>query len=161
MPEPLPQVTLHTNKGAICLELAEDDAPNTVANFIHLAEKGYYDGLAFHRVIPDFMVQGGCPEGTGRGGPGYVIRDEFSPNLRHTRGVISMANAGPNTGGSQFFITHVPTPWLDGKHAIFGKVISGMEVVDAIQVGDKITRVTVDRKRDHVYKAETLGSRGR
>jgi len=161
MPEPLPQVTLHTEKGDIVLELAEDDAPNTVANFISLAEKGFYDGLTFHRVIADFMIQGGCPEGTGTGGPGYVIADEFSAKLKHTRGVISMANAGPNTGGSQFFITHVPTPWLDGKHAVFGKVISGMEVVDAIQVGDKITRVTVDRKRNHVYKPETLGPRGR
>jgi len=161
MSEPLPQVTLHTEKGDICLELAEDDAPNTVANFISLAEKGFYDGLTFHRVIADFMVQAGCPEGTGRGGPGYVIADEFSPNLKHTRGVISMANAGPNTGGSQFFITHVPTPWLDGKHAVFGHVTSGMEVVDAIQQGDKITRVTVDRMRDHPYKPQTLGPRGR
>jgi len=157
MPEPLPQVTIHTEKGDIVLELAEDDAPNTVANFISLAEKGFYDGLTFHRVIADFMIQGGCPEGTGRGGPGYVIADEFSPNLKHTRGVISMANAGPNTGGSQFFITHVPTPWLDGKHAVFGHVTSGMEVVDAIQQGDKITRVTVDRKRHHAYKPQTLG----
>jgi len=151
--EPLPQVTLQTEKGAIVLELAEDDAPNTVANFIGLAEKGYYDGLVFHRVIPDFMIQGGCPDGDGRGGPGYVIADEISPNLRHTRGVISMANAGPNTGGSQFFITHVPCTHLDGKHAIFGKVTSGMEVVDTIRKGDKITKVTVDRKRNHAYKA--------
>ena len=151
--EPLPQVTLQTEKGAIVLELAEDDAPNTVANFIGLAEKGYYDGLVFHRVIPDFMIQGGCPDGDGRGGPGYVIADEISPNLRHTRGVISMANAGPNTGGSQFFITHVPCPHLDGKHAIFGKVTSGMEVVDTIRKGDEITKVTVDRKRNHEYKA--------
>ena len=149
---PLPQVTLQTEKGAIVLELAEDDAPNTVANFISLAEKGYYDGLVFHRVIPDFMIQGGCPDGDGRGGPGYVIADEISPNLRHTRGAISMANAGPNTGGSQFFITHVPCTHLDGKHAIFGKVTSGMEVVDTIRKGDKMTKVTVDRKRNHAYK---------
>ena len=152
MAEPLPQVTIQTEKGAIVLELAEDEAPNTVANFINLAEKGYYDGLVFHRVLPDFMIQGGCPNGDGRGGPGYVIADELSPRLRHTRGVISMANAGPNTGGSQFFITHVPCPHLDGKHAIFGNVTSGMDVVDAIQKGDKITKVTVDRKRDHEYK---------
>jgi len=152
MAEPLPQVTLQTTKGAIVLELAEDEAPNTVANFINLAEKGYYDGLTFHRVIPDFMIQGGCPDGDGRGGPGYVIADELSPRLRHTRGVISMANAGPNTGGSQFFITHVPCGHLDGKHAIFGNVTSGMDVVDAIQKGDKITKVTVDRKRGHAYK---------
>jgi len=150
--EPLPQVTFQTDKGNIVLELAEDDAPNTVANFISLAEKGFYDGLAFHRVIPDFMIQGGCPLGTGTGGPGYVIADECGPRLRHTRGVISMANAGPNTGGSQFFITHVPCPHLDGKHAIFGKVTSGMEVVDKIQKGDKIIKVTVDRKRNHPYK---------
>jgi len=152
MAEPLPQVTLQTSKGNIVLELTEDETPNTVANFISLAEKGFYDGVAFHRVIPDFMVQGGCPLGTGTGGPGYVIADEFSPRLRHTRGVISMANAGPNTGGSQFFITHVPCPHLDGKHAVFGKVTSGMEVVDKIQKGDKIIKVAVDRKRSHPYK---------
>jgi peptidyl-prolyl cis-trans isomerase B (cyclophilin B) len=156
MPEPLPQVTFQTSKGNIVLELAEDDAPNTVANFISLAEKGFYDGLTFHRVIADFMIQGGCPQGTGTGGPGYVIADEFSPRLRHTRGVISMANAGPNTGGSQFFITHVPCPHLDGKHAVFGRVTSGLEVVDAIQKGDKILKVTVDRKRNHPYKPVVL-----
>jgi len=156
MAEPNPQVTIHTEKGDIVLELFEDEAPNTVANFVHLAEKGYYDGLTFHRVIDDFMIQGGCPEGTGRGGPGYVIADELSRNLRHERGVISMANAGPNTGGSQFFITHVPCPHLDGKHAVFGKVVEGMDVVDAIERGDKMTRVTVDRKRDHEYKPEIL-----
>jgi peptidyl-prolyl cis-trans isomerase B (cyclophilin B) len=151
MAEPLPQVTMETTKGKIVLELAEDDAPNTVANFINLAEKGYFDGLTFHRVMPNFMIQGGDPTATGTGGPGYVIKDEFSPRLKHARGVISMANAGPNTGGSQFFITHVVTEWLDGKHAIFGRVTSGMEAVDAIQVGDKILKVTVDRKRNHEY----------
>jgi len=156
MAEPLPQVTIQTTKGNIVLELAEDDAPNTVANFISLAEKGYYDGLLFHRVIPNFMIQGGDPTGTGRGGPGYAIADEFSPRLKHARGVISMANAGPNTGGSQFFITHVPTPHLDGKHAIFGKVISGLEVVDAIQQGDKMIKVTVDRKRNHPYQPQVM-----
>jgi peptidyl-prolyl cis-trans isomerase B (cyclophilin B) len=149
--EPLPQVTIQTNKGNIVLELAEDDAPNTVANFISLAEKGFYDGGTFHRVIPNFMIQGGDPTGTGRGGPGYVIADECSPRLRHERGVISMANAGPNSGGSQFFITHVATSWLDGKHAIFGKVTSGLEVVDAIRQGDKMIKVSVDRKRSHAY----------
>jgi cyclophilin family peptidyl-prolyl cis-trans isomerase len=154
MAEPLPQVTIQTNKGNIVLELAEDDAPNTVANFISLAEKGYYDGLLFHRVIANFMIQGGDPKGTGSGGPGYVIADEFSPKLHHTRGVISMANAGPNTGGSQFFITHVATPHLDGKHAVFGKVTSGMEVVDAIQQGDKMIKVAVDRKRNHPYQPQ-------
>jgi peptidyl-prolyl cis-trans isomerase B (cyclophilin B) len=156
MAEPLPQVTLETSKGTIVLELAEDDAPNTVANFISLAEKGFYNGLTFHRVIPDFMIQGGCPKGDGTGGPGYVIADEFSPRLKHARGVISMANAGPNSGGSQFFITHVETPWLDGKHAIFGKVTQGMDVVDRIQVGDKIEKVTVDRKRSHPYKPRVI-----
>jgi len=138
MAEPLPQVTIHTEKGDIVLELAEDGAPNTVANFVHLAEKGFYDGLTFHRVIDD------------------SIADEFSPDLTHARGVISMANAGPNTGGSQFFITHVPCPHLDGKHAVFGKVVEGMDVVDAIEKGDKMIRVTVDRKRDHVYEPEIL-----
>jgi peptidyl-prolyl cis-trans isomerase B (cyclophilin B) len=152
----LPQVTIQTDKGNIVLELAEDDAPNTVANFISLAEKGFYDGLKFHRVMANFMIQGGDPAGNGSGGPGYVIADEFSPRLRHERGVISMANRGPNTGGSQFFITHVPTPWLDGKHAIFGRVTSGMDVVDAIKPGDKIIKVTVDRKRDHPYKPQVM-----
>jgi len=151
MAEPLPQVTIQTTRGNIVLELTEDDAPNTVANFINLAEKGFYDGLKFHRVIPDFMIQGGDPTGTGSGGPGYVIADETSPRLKHDRGVISMANAGPNTGGSQFFITHVPCPHLDGKHAVFGRVTSGMEVVDAIRQGDKMIKVTVDRKRNHPY----------
>jgi len=139
--------------------LAEDEAPNTVANFVNLAEKGFYDGIVFHRVIADFMIQGGCPEGTGRGGPGYVIADELSPRLRHERGVISMANAGPNTGGSQFFVTHVPCPHLDGKHAVFGRVTKGMEVVDAIRRGDKIVKVTVGRKRSHPYEPKTLGRR--
>ena len=156
MAEPLPQVTIQTAKGNIVLELAEDDAPNTVANFISLVEKGYYDGLKFHRVIAQFMIQGGDPTGTGSGGPGYVIADEFSPRLKHDRGVISMANAGPNTGGSQFFITHVPCPHLDGKHAVFGRVTSGMEVVDAIKQGDKMVKVTVDRKRDHPYKPQVI-----
>jgi len=157
MPEPLPQVTIHTEKGDIVLELAEDEAPNTVANFVHLAEKGYYDGLTFHRVIPDFMIQGGCPQGDGRGGPGYTIADELSPRLKHERGVISMANTGhADTGGSQFFITRVPCPHLDGAHAVFGKVVAGMGVVDAIERGDRMTRVTVDRKRDHAYEPEVL-----
>jgi len=156
MTEPLPQVTMQTSKGNIVLELAEDDAPNTVANFVSLAEKGFYDGLAFHRVIPNFMIQGGCPLGTGTGGPGYVIADECSPRLRHTRGVISMANAGPNTGGSQFFITHVPCPHLDGKHAVFGRITSGMDVVDSIRKGDRILKVTVDRKRNHPYQPTVL-----
>jgi peptidyl-prolyl cis-trans isomerase B (cyclophilin B) len=157
--EPKPQVTIETNRGRIVLELAEDDAPNTVANFVNLAEKGFYNGVAFHRVLANFMIQGGDPTGTGRGGPGYVIADEFSPNLKHVRGVISMANAGPNTGGSQFFITHVPCPHLDGKHAVFGRVVDGMDVVDSIRQGDRIEKVTVDRKRSHPYEPKILRSR--
>ncbi len=122
-----------TNMGSFSLELFEDKAPKTAKNFIDLAEKGFYDGVVFHRVIEGFMIQGGDPMGTGRGGPGYTIPDEFHPDLRHTEeGLLSMANAGPNTGGSQFFITLAPTAWLDGKHAIFGKVTRGMEVVRSI-----------------------------
>lgn len=132
-----------TSKGTFKIELLEDKAPLTTGNFISLVEKNYYDGLIFHRVIADFMIQGGCPQGTGTGGPGYVIADEFHPDLKHDApGILSMANAGPNTGGSQFFITLVPTPWLDNRHAIFGKVVEGMTVVESIGVvptsfGDK------------------------
>lgn len=123
-------VVFETTMGKIKAELFEDKAPITTNNFITLVEKGYYNNLIFHRVIPNFMIQGGCPEGTGRGGPGYAIKDEFGPGLKHDKaGMLSMANAGPNTGGSQFFITTVPTPWLDGKHAIFGQVIEGLDVV--------------------------------
>jgi peptidyl-prolyl cis-trans isomerase A (cyclophilin A) len=122
-----------TNLGSFTIELQEDRAPRTTKNFIDLAEKGFYDGVFFHRVIKDFMIQGGDPTGTGRGGPGYQIKDEFHPELKHTGpGILSMANAGPNSGGSQFFITLAATPWLDGKHAVFGKVTHGMEVVEAI-----------------------------
>ncbi len=128
-----PTVTIETNHGTITAEMFADVAPKTTANFIKLAKEGYYDGVIFHRVIKDFMLQGGDPTGTGRGGPGYTIPDEFAPGLKHDRkGLFSMANAGPNTGGSQFFITLVPTGWLDGKHAIFGEVTGGMDVVDAI-----------------------------
>jgi peptidyl-prolyl cis-trans isomerase B (cyclophilin B) len=137
--------TMQTNRGEIRLELHADKTPKTVANFVKLAEDGYYDGLTFHRVIEDFMVQGGCPQGTGSGGPGYTFEDEFHPELKHdSPGVLSMANAGPNTNGSQFFITHVPTPWLDGKHSVFGKVLgNGQEVVDSIEQGDKIEKVVI------------------
>lgn len=121
-----------TSKGNFRIELAEDKAPLTTKNFITLVNKGYYNGLIFHRVIDDFMIQGGDPKGNGTGGPGYTIPDEFHRDLKHTEGVISMANAGPNTGGSQFFITLKATPWLDNKHAVFGKVIEGMDVVKAI-----------------------------
>lgn len=124
---------VQTNQGAFSIELFEDKAPKTTKNFIDLAEKGFYDGVIFHRVIEGFMLQGGDPTGTGRGGPGYNIPDEFHSDLKHSEeGMLSMANAGPNTGGSQFFVTLAPTSWLDGKHAIFGKVVEGMEVVRAI-----------------------------
>ena len=135
---------IKTNKGTIEVALTPDKTPITVANFVNLAQKGFYNGVSFHRVIPDFMVQGGDPTGTGAGGPGYRFEDEFDPSLRHTGpGVLSMANAGPGTNGSQFFITHVATPWLDGKHSVFGRVIKGQEVVDAIKQGDKIESVTI------------------
>ena len=128
-----PIVTIETNHGTIKAEMFMDVAPVTAGNFIDLAKNGYFDGLTFHRVIDGFMIQGGCPKGTGTGGPGYTIKDEFAPGLVHDGpGVFSMANAGPNTGGSQFFITLVPTPWLDRKHAIFGKVTGGMDVVESI-----------------------------
>lgn len=124
---------IETNMGTMEIELYEKRAPKTTKNFIDLAEKGYYDGLIFHRIIPDFMIQGGDPEGTGFGGPGYMIDDEFHPELKHdSAGILSMANSGPNTGGSQFFITLVPTDWLDGKHAVFGKVVKGMDVLQKI-----------------------------
>ena len=125
--------TFETNMGTFKVELFTDLAPKTTRNFMDLAGKRFYDGVIFHRVIDDFMIQGGDPKGTGTGGPGYTIKDEFGQGLKHdSPGILSMANAGPDTGGSQFFITLVPTPWLDGKHAIFGKVISGMDVVEAI-----------------------------
>ena len=137
-------VTITTNKGVITLALDAKSAPKTVNNFVFLAKDGFYDGITFHRVIPDFMVQTGCPEGSGRGGPGYRFPDEFAGNPNtHERGVISMANAGPGTNGSQFFITHVPCPWLNGKHTVFGKVTSGLDVVDAVKQGDVMQSVVV------------------
>ena len=141
--------TIATSRGPIHLTLFADKAPITVANFVNLAQRGYYNGLTFHRVIPDFMIQGGCPTGTGTGGPGYKFDDEIVPSLKHNMpGVLSMANAGTHggqgTNGSQFFITHVPTPWLDGKHSVFGKVLGdGQKVVDKIRQGDKIEKVTI------------------
>jgi cyclophilin family peptidyl-prolyl cis-trans isomerase len=130
---PNPTVTIETNHGTIVAEMFEDLAPKTAGNFMELVEKGFYDGVIFHRVIEGFMIQGGDPTGTGRGGPGYTIPDEFGAGLAHTHaGIFSMANAGPDSGGSQFFITLAATPWLDGKHAIFGKVTSGLDVVKAI-----------------------------
>ena len=139
--------TFDTSRGRIVCELFAKDAPVTVNNFVFLARENFYDGTIFHRVIADFMIQGGDPTGTGRGGPGYRFEDEVrnNPN-RHARGVLSMANAGPGTNGSQFFITHVDTPWLDGKHTVFGRVLSGLEVVDAVQQGDQLNSVTVEEK---------------
>jgi cyclophilin family peptidyl-prolyl cis-trans isomerase len=128
---------LDTDKGEIKLELFADKTPNTVNNFVFLARQGFYDDTIFHRVIADFMVQGGDPQGTGRGGPGYRFEDEFHPDLKHDkRGVLSMANAGPNTNGSQFFITHIPTPWLDNKHSVFGQLIDGEDVFMSIPARD-------------------------
>jgi peptidyl-prolyl cis-trans isomerase B (cyclophilin B) len=138
---------MNTSRGLINLELFPSHAPVTVASFVNLARRDYYDGLAFHRVIADFMVQGGCPLGTGTGGPGYQFQDECHPELGHDRpGVLSMANAGPGTNGSQFFITHVETPWLDGRHTVFGAVVSeeDQSVVDAIGQDDSIESVTID-----------------
>jgi len=143
-----------TAKGVIKVDLLADKAPLTVANFVNLARRGFYDGLNFHRVIADFMIQGGCPEGTGRGGPGYRFEDETSNGVAHERGVLSMANAGPNTNGSQFFITHVKTDWLDGRHTVFGKVTEGMKVVDAIAQGDKINSVKIEGDADAVLAAK-------
>ena len=127
-----------TSFGTIEVELFEDKAPVTTGNFIKLVEKGFYNGLIFHRVIPNFMVQTGCPKGNGTGGPGYSIRDEFGQGLKHSKpGILSMANSGPNSGGSQFFITTVPTPWLDGKHAIFGHVTKGQDIVNKISMASR------------------------
>ncbi len=138
--------TIDTDRGSIKVDLLEKDAPETVNNFVFLAKDGFYDGVTFHRVIPDFMVQGGDPTGTGTGGPGYKFKDEQPAlKIKHTGpGTLSMANAGPNTNGSQFFITHVATDWLDGKHAVFGRVIEGQDVVDAIAQGDAIKSVTIN-----------------
>lgn len=138
---------MKTSKGDIKLRLFADKAPLTVANFVNLAKRGYYDGLTFHRVIPDFMIQGGCPQGTGTGGPGYRFEDECTPQLRHDApGKLSMANAGPGTNGSQFFITHIETSWLDGKHTVFGEVLdsSDQDVVDSIGVGDTIVGIELE-----------------
>jgi peptidyl-prolyl cis-trans isomerase A (cyclophilin A) len=156
---------IQTNKGNILIALTYDKTPNTVANFVSLAEgtnnqvdsiyrgKPYYNGIVFHRVIPDFMIQGGDPTGTGQGGPGYKFEDEFVEELKHDgAGVLSMANAGPNTNGSQFFITHKETPWLDGKHSVFGRVVTGQNVVDSIQQNDTILAVDIIRKGSDAKK---------
>ncbi|SIQ52583.1 peptidylprolyl isomerase [Solilutibacter tolerans] len=146
--------TIDTDRGPIKLELYADKAPLTVANFVNLAKRGFYDGLNFHRVIDDFMIQGGCPQGRGTGGPGYKFEDETNNGVRHDRGVISMANAGPNTNGSQFFITHIKTDWLDGKHTVFGKVLEGLDVVDKVQQGDGIKSIRIEGDVDAALAAK-------
>jgi peptidyl-prolyl cis-trans isomerase B (cyclophilin B) len=139
--------TFDTSRGTIVCDLFAKEAPNTVNNFVFLARDGFYNGTKFHRVIADFMIQGGDPEGTGRGGPGYKFADEFKGNPhKHQRGSLSMANAGPNTNGSQFFITHIKTDWLDGKHTVFGQVRSGQEVVDSVKQGDTLKSVTIEER---------------
>ncbi|OQA77292.1 MAG: putative peptidyl-prolyl cis-trans isomerase [bacterium ADurb.Bin243] len=153
----LPQAKITTKYGDMVLELLEDETPNTVANFVSLIEKGFYDGLKFHRVVPDFVIQGGDPTGTGAGGPGYRIKCETELNkTKHTRGVLSMAHAGKDTGGSQFFITHRATPHLDGRHTVFGRVISGVEIVDKVQQGDTMDKVVMIKKRSHKYEPEKM-----
>lgn len=139
------RATIETNRGNIVLELDPKHAPKTVNNFVFLARQGFYDGISFHRVIPNFVIQGGDPTGSGRGGPGYRFEDEVRNNpLKHEAKVISMANAGPNTNGSQFFITHTPQPHLNGRHTVFGKVVEGSDVVDAIHQGDQMVKVTIE-----------------
>jgi cyclophilin family peptidyl-prolyl cis-trans isomerase len=149
------QATMHTNHGPIVLELHDEDAPKTVDNFLKLSRDGYYDGLIFHRIIPDFMIQGGCPQGTGTGGPGYEFEDEINDH-KIMRGALAMANRGPNTNGSQFFIVTTPeAPWLDGKHTVFGRVDSGLDTVDAIEAvetgpGDRpVEPVVIERVEVH------------
>ena len=146
--------TFDTSRGPIVVELYPEKAPLTVANFVNLARRGFYNGLSFHRVIADFMIQGGCPEGSGRGGPGYRFEVEANNGVGHERGVLSMANAGPNTNGSQFFITHTATPWLDGKHTVFGKVTQGLDVVDSVAQGDTINTLTIEGDTDAVLAAK-------
>jgi len=153
-PDKVYHANLPTEKGTVRIRFFAEEAPETVNNFVFLAREGYFDGTTFHRVIEGFMAQGGDPTGTGAGGPGYSIPDEFHPSLRHDRpGMLSMANRGPNTGGSQFFITHVATPWLDDRHAVFGEVVEGMDVVNAIrerdpqqdpEPGDRIERIEIE-----------------
>jgi len=146
---------IKTDKGEINLELFADQAALTVANFVNLAQKKFYDGLSFHRVIDDFMIQGGCPNGDGRGGPGYRFEDEFSSDLRHDKpGILSMANAGPNTNGSQFFITHAPTPWLDQKHTVFGEILTedDLSVVNRIRQGDAIHQIAIQGDTTELFQ---------
>ena len=150
------RIIVKTDKGDIEGVLYPSKAPVTVANFLNLAKRGYYDGLIFHRVIPNFMIQGGCPERRGTGGPGYRFEDECTPELKHDKpGIFSMANAGPGTNGSQFFITHVPTPWLDGKHTVFGSVTKGQDIVNAVAQGDKIKSIEILDPTDDLFKAQS------
>lgn len=149
------RINLKTSKGEIKATLFASKTPLTCANFLNLATRGYYDDLVFHRVIPDFMIQGGCPQGSGTGGPGYKFEDEIHPDLKHTGpGLFSMANAGPGTNGSQFFITHVATPWLDGKHSVFGKVDEGQSVVDSIKQGDSIDSIEILDSTEELFEAK-------
>jgi len=151
------KAVIHTNKGDINLVLTPNETPVTVANFVNLAQKGFYNDVSFHRVIPNFMIQGGCPLGTGTGGPGYRFEDEFNANLKHDKaGVLSMANAGPATNGSQFFVTHEATPWLDGKHSVFGSVESDadMDVVNAITGGDEINSISIEGDTSSLLEAQ-------
>ncbi|MEK0449129.1 MAG: hypothetical protein RL088_1397 [Verrucomicrobiota bacterium] len=149
------RIIIHTDKGSIEGTLFASKVPMTAANFLNLAKRGYYNGIKFHRVIPDFMIQGGDPTGTGMGGPGYKFADEIDKSLKHTKpGMFSMANAGPGTNGSQFFITHVPCPWLDGKHAVYGEVTKGQDVVNAIKQGDKIKTIDVLDSTDDLFAAQ-------
>lgn len=150
------RIIVKTDKGDIEGVLYPSKAPVTVANFLNLAKRGYYDGLKFHRVIPDFMIQGGDPTGTGSGGPGYRFEDECTPELKHDKpGIFSMANAGPGTNGSQFFITHVPTPWLDGKHTVFGSVTKGQDMVNAVAQGDTIKSIEILDPTDDLFAAQS------
>ena len=149
------RIILHTSKGDIEGTLFASKVPMTAANFLNLATKGLYDGITFHRVIPNFMIQGGDPTGTGSGDRGYKFADEFDPSLKHSKpGIFSMANAGPGTNGCQFFITHVPTPHLDGKHSVFGEVTKGQDVVNKIEKGDKITKIDVLDPTEDLFKAQ-------
>ena len=149
------KINLHTNKGDIEATIFASKVPMTAANYLNLAKKGYYNGITFHRVIPNFMIQGGDPTASGTGGPGYKFGDEFVPSLKHDKpGIFSMANSGPGSNGSQFFITHVPTPHLDGKHSVFGEVTKGQDVVNKIEKGDKITKIDVLDSTDDLFKAQ-------
>ena len=149
------RILLKTSRGDIAGTIFASKVPITASNFLNLAKRGFYNGITFHRVIKDFMIQGGDPTGTGSGGPGYKFADEIDKTLKHTKGgLFSMANAGPNTNGSQFFITHVATPWLDGKHAVFGEVTTGKDVVDSIAQGDKITAIEILDSTDDLFAAQ-------